>query len=101
MEPQHARLLRPRSQGRDPAQMGRRPRRKSHRHGSGETDQRDGGERKKVAVVSPVPAVTGHELRENYRSITEIHRRQALRQLILSSFCFLVASMASAAEPGI
>jgi hypothetical protein len=51
--------------------------------------------------MSPVPAVTEHELRENYRRIPEIHRRQALRQLILSSFCFLVASMASAAEPGI
>jgi hypothetical protein len=73
----------------------------SSNHGSGETDQRGGGERKKVAVVSPVRAVTGHELRENCRRITEIHRRQALRQLILSSFCFFVASMASAAEPGI
>src|SRR5262245_13477460 len=54
-----------------------------------------------TGLVSPVPAVTGHELLENHRSITEIHRRQALRQLILSSFCFFVASIASAAEPGI
>jgi hypothetical protein len=38
MEPQHAELLRPRFQGYDPSQMGRRPRRKSHRHGSREAD---------------------------------------------------------------
>src|SRR5262249_38333488 len=56
MEPQHTELLRPRSPGRDPAQMGWRPRQRSHRHGPGKTDQGGGGERKKVAAVSPVPS---------------------------------------------
>src|SRR5262249_40810006 len=55
MEPQHAELLRPRSPGGDPAQVGRRPRRTSHRHGAGETDQRGGSEQETVAVGWPAP----------------------------------------------
>ena len=50
---------------------------------------------------NPLTNIPEQEREQHCCRMTKIHRRQPLRQLILSLFCFLVASVACAAEPGI